>query len=693
MRFVPTAVLAAILFGIVAVAFRSSAAGTEPSAAPSSAVFVNNSYYVTAYPVGGGDGAPIVVPTNMANPEGIARDASGRIYSTNSTTNTVAIYPPNSNGNTPPIAVIGGSDTQLADPRGIALDAGGNIYVLNGFGSIEVFPPLGTNTGILNEAPTADIAGSNTLLDYFPTGIAVDPLGNIYVANSAGGPIVPGEGLDVGMLTVFSAGSNGDVPPVAAITGAATGLAYPSGVAVDSDGNIYVANQYTANTSGPLGDDSSITIYSAGSNGNAAPIAIIAGANADLANLSGIALDSSRNLYVTASTTDVGPHVNVYRAGSSGNAFPSAVIMGAPTQLEGPGIAADSAGNVYVSNLRGGTDQLGSITVYPPGSSGDVVPAATITSNLTGLNNASGLALDSVGNIYVANGSDVTGEDGSIAIYPTGSYAAGPPIATIAGENTRLDNPFGIALDPKGDILALNSDKTITVYPAGSVGDVTPRARIDVGSDGHNRPTGIAVDRRHNLYVANYPGAKCRRRCFQTGTANVAVYPASSDGVATPDALISGFHTGLNTPSAIAVDRSGNIYVADDGGRVKCTSCGCFPKGPASVFVYAAGSSGDATPIATIRGSNTGFGWPYGITLDPSGNIYVLNGPKFDFVAGGRGFCVGTGVINGAPILIFAAGSHGDVAPIGFIGAPELFPSGIAIGPAGPSGPDGAFCY
>ena len=168
MRFVPIAAMAAILLGVFGVAsVGSAAAGTTPSAVPSATIFVDNSYYVTAYPVSGGDGAPIVVPTNMANPEGIARDANGRIYATNSTTNTVTIYPPNSNGNTPPIAVIGGASTQLADPKGIALDASGNIYVLNSFGSIVVFPPLGTNTGILNEAPNADIAGSNTLLDYF----------------------------------------------------------------------------------------------------------------------------------------------------------------------------------------------------------------------------------------------------------------------------------------------------------------------------------------------------------------------------------------------------------------------------------------------------------------------------------------------------------------------------------------------
>jgi sugar lactone lactonase YvrE len=682
MRFVPLAAIAAILLGTLRVASVCSAgAGTTPSAVPSATIFVDNSYYVTAYPVIGGDGAPIVVPTNMANPDGIARDANGRIYVTNYTTNTVTIYPANANGNVPPVAVIGGSDTQLLNPTSIALDTNGKIYVVTNFeSSIAVYPPLGASTGILNEAPIADITGSNTQFR-FPHAIALDSQGNIFVANGEGGPGFHGS------VTVYPAGSTGNVAPIVTITGSATALASPLGIALDSAGNIYVANQYVAGGISSS-NDSSITVYPAGSNGNVAPISTIAGSNTGLENLSGIALDSSRNLYVTASTTGVGPKINVYPAGSSGNASPNAIITGSATQLEGPGIAVDSGGRIYVSNLRGGTDQLGSITVYPPGSTGDAVPSATITSNLTGLNGASGLALDSVGNIYVANGSDVTGEKGSIAIYPAGSYAAGPLVAMIDGANTRLDNPFAIALDPKRDIFVLNSNKTVTVYPTGSVGNVIPNARIDVGNGAHNRPTGIAVDHRHNLFVANYPGVKCSRRsCFQTSPGNVAVYHANSDGAAIPDAVITGPNTRLNTPSAIAVDRSGNIYVADDG-PLKCTRCGCFPTGRANVSVYAAGSSGDASPLATIQGSNTGFGWPYGITLDPDGNIYVLNSPKFDF-SGGPGFCIGIGQNNGAPILIFAAGSHGNVTPIGGLGGPssglnDFFASGIAIGPAGP---------
>ncbi len=119
---------AAVFLGIAIVTLDSAAAGSNPAPA----IFVDNLNYVTAYPIGSsGDVAPIAVTSDMISPGGIARDAAGRIYVTNTPTNTVTIYAANANGNVPPLAVIGGPLTQLASPTGIALDASGKIYVLD----------------------------------------------------------------------------------------------------------------------------------------------------------------------------------------------------------------------------------------------------------------------------------------------------------------------------------------------------------------------------------------------------------------------------------------------------------------------------------------------------------------------------------------------------------------------------------
>ena len=703
MKFAKASAFAALLLAMIGPVC-GAAAGTIDTA-----IFVGDDYDVTAYPIdASGDVAPTAVTTDMAVPSGIARDASGRIYVTNNATNTVTVYAAGANGNVPPIATIGGAKTQLSDPTGIALDASGKIYVLNRADNrkrnIKVYPPLGTNTGILNEAPITDIAGSKTRLDD-PTGIALDSQGNIYVANILGGPVVPNT-EDSGTVTVYAAGSSGNIAPIATISGAATGLAYPAGIALDSSGNIYVANELTGNTSSSLEDYPSITVYPAGSKGNASPIAVIAGDNTGLDYPQGIALDSGGNLYAKGYVEYVGDTINAYPAGSNGNVSPAATIVGADTGLDGPdGIALDSGGNLYVSNGYGGPVGGGSVTIYPAGSNGDAVPIATITSSFTGISYASSIAVDSNGKIYVANEFGAAGDNGSITIYSAGSYATGAPIATIAGDNTGLSNPFGIALDSAGNIFVLNSSNAITVYPPGSAGDATPKTTINIDSKGNNYPVGMAVDPNGEIYVVNQSYLNCNKRsCYQTSPGNIAVYPAGSHDNATPLAVISGPNTNLANPSAVALDQSGDIYVTNQGPE-KCTRyCGCYTAGPGSVTVYSPDSNGDVKPIATVSGPNTGLGLPYAITLDSNGNIYLLNDGGFSghfaciVPSADGGTPAKTGVPVGGtffdyisrsvePILIFAAGSNGDVAPIAGIGGPftGLYgPSAIAVGPAGP---------
>jgi hypothetical protein len=195
-----------------------------------------------------------------------------------------------------------------------------------------------------------------------------------------------------------------------------------------------------------------------------------------------------------------------------------------------------------------------------------------------------------------------------------------------------------------------------------------------------------------------------KRSCYQTSPGNIAVYPAGSHDNATPLAVISGPNTNLANPSAVALDQSGDIYVTNQGPE-KCTRyCGCYTAGPGSVTVYSPDSNGDVKPIATVSGPNTGLGLPYAITLDSNGNIYLLNDGGFSghfaciVPSADGGTPAKTGVPVGGtffdyisrsvePILIFAAGSNGDVAPIAGIGGPftGLYgPSAIAVGPAGP---------
>ncbi len=178
--------------------------------------------------------------------------------------------------------------------------------------------------------------------------------------------------------------------------------------------------------------------------------------------------------------------------------------------------------------------------------------------------------------------------------------------------------------------------------------DLPPIIKIR-GSAGMAR--GMAVDSKGNVYMAY--------------SHTILVYPPGSSGYTPPSAEITGPHTGLNWGSGVAVDSTGKIYVVNRRGTPLTGTVG-------SVTVYPAGANGDVDPIAVINGPQTGLDSEdaYGIAVDSSGNIYVVN----------RG---GLHDQNGS-VNIYRAGSDGDVAPIASIRGPLTglrYPEGIALGP------------
>ncbi len=111
-------------------------------------------------------------------------------------------------------------------------------------------------------------------------------------------------------------------------------------------------------------------------------------------------------------------------------------------------IALDSNANIYVANGNTNGSQF-SVIVYPPFSNGSVVfPSATIIGAATGLVCPRGIAVDSSGNIYVANQGACVGATDSITVYPPGSNGNVAPSATITGPNTGLAGPWGLAIGP-----------------------------------------------------------------------------------------------------------------------------------------------------------------------------------------------------------------------------------------------------
>jgi sugar lactone lactonase YvrE len=260
-----------------------------------------------------------------------------------------------------PTARIYGRQTDLYDPMAIAMDGAGNVYVSNrGARSVTVYAAAHFGHG---DAPIRRIRGLATGL-YGPSGVAIDASGNVYVANQGG------QRGRADSVNVYAAGATGNVKPMREIRGFKTGLALPTGVAFDSAGNLYVANITTSGNTG------SITVYAAGATGDAIPIRTISGANTQLAFWpSAVAFDASGNLYVANPTSGAMPSITVYAPGSNGNVAPVQIIEGEKTGLRDPtSVAVDSAGDVFV----GDSSYDGLIYEFVAGLFGDNYPTQTI---------------------------------------------------------------------------------------------------------------------------------------------------------------------------------------------------------------------------------------------------------------------------------------------------------------------------
>jgi hypothetical protein len=250
---------------------------------------------------------------------------------------------------------------------------------------------------------------------------------NIY--EDATGKIFASQGSGTNEIAIFSPAPGGFTSQT--ITGVATGLNSPIGVAVDASGIIYVANCGSG----------SITAYAAGSTGNAAPLSTRGGLHC----IADLEFDASQNLYVTL--PGVGDNmVDVYAPGPFGN--PIRQIVGADTQLNAPRpMAFDSSGNLYVGN---GND--GKILVFAPGATGDAVPIRVITGAATQLGNVTGLSFDPAGNLYATVCPGCSGSGGGpaneVVVFAPGANGNATPSRVITGSNTGLNSPTDVFVGP-----------------------------------------------------------------------------------------------------------------------------------------------------------------------------------------------------------------------------------------------------
>jgi sugar lactone lactonase YvrE len=201
--------------------------------------------------------------TELSPVYGLGIGPSSSLIVVSQATNSVAVFAAGATGNATPTQFI--TSTALTTPLSAAADSAGNIYVISsGSGVIQKFA---TGAGTNATPTTITTPGSNL------SGIAIRSDGAIFVCDASQNTIYS-----------FAAGATGTPAPVTTISGANSGINYAVGIALDSAGRVYLSNYQGGGGSG------SITVYASGTTGNTPPIATITGSATLLSNPIGIAI-------------------------------------------------------------------------------------------------------------------------------------------------------------------------------------------------------------------------------------------------------------------------------------------------------------------------------------------------------------------------------------------------------------------
>jgi hypothetical protein len=276
---------------------------------------------------------------------------------------------------------------------------------------------------------------------------------------------------------------------------------------------------------------------------------------------------------------------------------------------------------------RTGTLTIASQTLTVTQAGSTYVAAGAVTTLVSGLGQSIGVAVDGAGNVYIADQDNNTIKEW---------IAASNAVTTLV---TMGDNLDAVAVDGSGNVyMAIGYNAS--VYNGGayewSVADSNVTTRVPVGNWMKHGPfTGVAVDRWGNVYVADLGGYAVQKWTATNGDISTLVSEASAidaTGVAVDvagnvyyscgywtgapinkwtaaNSNVTTFVSGMDYPSGVAVDGSGNVYICDGIHNV--------------LYKWVAANN---TATAVISPGVT-YPYPYqGVALDGAGNIYIADG-------------------------------------------------------------------
>ncbi len=561
---------------------------------------------------------------------------------------------------------VAATSAPLYQPTNIALDSAGNIYFSTQYSNYQqriwkITKATGIMTvlaGSYSYGYSGDGALAVNALLHTPLGMAVDHAGNVFFADQSN-CLVRKITVSTGIITTV-AGTTTVVPPsnCASGTGATIGngglatsakLYEPTGVAIDKNGNLFIADQYnfqirivacatvtsTGGTCTPNSGQTTGHIYTiagdgtGGYNGDG-----IAATTAELYYPYGVTTDAAGNLYIadednyrvrrvacgTGISTCTAPSGetkgDIYTVAGDGTpGYNGDGITATTADLYSPmTVSVDNAGNLFIAdynNLR--IREVSCATTTSSGSK------CTPSTNQT------------AGEIFtvVGTGSGGYNDDGQSATGATIYYASGV-VVDSAGDLFIADQDNYRIREVPCDVSTLTctpptGDTKEFIYTVAGTGSTTFYGN-DLPATGAELyyPTGVASDSKGNIYIADYDN--CLVQEVNATTGDISVFAGTLAVPPNPPACGYGGDGGsatsanLNHPYRVVVDSADNVFIADFN---NCLIRKVTPGGTISTVVgkspsLACGYSGDSGPATAAE-----LYYPDGVALDKSGNLYI----------------------------------------------------------------------
>ncbi|WP_026260880.1 NHL repeat-containing protein [Spirosoma luteum] len=523
----------------------------------------------------------------------------------------------------------------LANPAGIALDGSGNLYIADSQnhrirkvatnGIITTVAGTGT-AGYGGDGAAATAASLNN-----PVGVTVDGTGNLYIADALNHRIrkVASSGIITTVAGTGTAGFSGDGAAATAAT-----LNAPAGVTVDASGNLYIADASnhrirkvsasgiisTVAGNGTAGYNEDGVAANTTSLNNPAGLAVDGGGNLYIADQSNHRIRKVSTLGII--TTVAGNGIGVY-SGDGG--------MATMTSLYSPGgVTIDGTGNVFIADALNHrirkvatngiiTTVAGNGTVNYGGDGGPATAAS--------LYNPVGVAFDGTGNFYIADQQNQRIR--KVATSGVITTVAGNGLFTFGGDGgvataANLANPSGVAVDGLGNLYiadALNH-RIRKVATNGIITTVAGTGSYGFSGDGGaataaslNNPVGVTVDGVGNLYIADALNHRIRKVATNgiiTTVAGNGTNSYSGDGGLATAA-------GFNYTASVVVDGSGNLYIADQGNhRIRKVAANGIVSTVAGTGTAGYGGDGGLATAASLAN-------PASVVVDGNGNLYIAD--------------------------------------------------------------------